>query len=317
MANFLLTGAGFSRNWGGWLASEAFEYLLGAPEIDEHLRYELWKTKTHGGGFEGALAVVQDAYQTNRSPENKRRLDGMTGALIGMFNSMNQAFVKQRLEEPPNDLRVKSFLSSFDAIFTLNQDTLLEDHYVGNVRWSQKWPGSYLPYMERMKPESPIYTYLDAPMTPAGHFTACLELQPYYKLHGSYHWFSGDERLLVMGGNKAGNIRAFDVLAKYHREFAESLGKPNTHLMIIGYSFGDAHINEAIGKAADGGKLRIFIIDPAGVDILNKHARAAIRIPEPLVERLSASIIGASRRLLRSTLVGDQVEFEKVMRFFR
>jgi hypothetical protein len=27
---------------GGWVASEAFEYLLGAPEIDEYLRYELW-----------------------------------------------------------------------------------------------------------------------------------------------------------------------------------------------------------------------------------------------------------------------------------
>jgi hypothetical protein len=26
---YMLTGAGFSRNWGGWLADEAFEYLLG------------------------------------------------------------------------------------------------------------------------------------------------------------------------------------------------------------------------------------------------------------------------------------------------
>ena len=31
----LLTGAGFSRNWGGWLAIEAFEYLLGCPEWTE------------------------------------------------------------------------------------------------------------------------------------------------------------------------------------------------------------------------------------------------------------------------------------------
>ena len=33
MQNYLLLGAGFSRNWGGWVASEAFEYLLGCPEI--------------------------------------------------------------------------------------------------------------------------------------------------------------------------------------------------------------------------------------------------------------------------------------------
>ena len=24
----LLTGAGFSRNWGGWLSSEVYDYLL-------------------------------------------------------------------------------------------------------------------------------------------------------------------------------------------------------------------------------------------------------------------------------------------------
>ena len=31
MTFILRTGAGFSRNWGGWLASETFEYLLGSP----------------------------------------------------------------------------------------------------------------------------------------------------------------------------------------------------------------------------------------------------------------------------------------------
>jgi hypothetical protein len=33
MPNYLLTGAGFSRNWDGWLADEAFEYLLGCSEV--------------------------------------------------------------------------------------------------------------------------------------------------------------------------------------------------------------------------------------------------------------------------------------------
>lgn len=33
MSDLLLIGAGFSRNWGGWLATEAFEYLLGSPEV--------------------------------------------------------------------------------------------------------------------------------------------------------------------------------------------------------------------------------------------------------------------------------------------
>ena len=58
MAHVLLTGAGFSRNWGGWLATEAFEYLIGCPEVDEPLRRLLWKHKSRGGGFEDALAEL-------------------------------------------------------------------------------------------------------------------------------------------------------------------------------------------------------------------------------------------------------------------
>jgi len=33
MPHHLLLGVGFSRNWGGWVASEAFEYRLVCPEI--------------------------------------------------------------------------------------------------------------------------------------------------------------------------------------------------------------------------------------------------------------------------------------------
>ena len=71
MPHYLLTGAGFSRNWGGWLANEAFEYLLGAPEIDDHLRNVLWGAKLRGEGFEGALSMVQGAYASNKSDRNQ------------------------------------------------------------------------------------------------------------------------------------------------------------------------------------------------------------------------------------------------------
>jgi len=66
MPNYLLTGAGFSRNWGSWLANEAFEYLLGCEEIDNLLRHKLWQSKTSGNGFEDTLADLQQAYNYNR-----------------------------------------------------------------------------------------------------------------------------------------------------------------------------------------------------------------------------------------------------------
>jgi hypothetical protein len=88
--------------------------------------------------------------------------------------------------------------------------------------------------------------------------------------------------------------------------------------MVIGYSFGDQHINEIICKAAEGGHLQIFIIDRLGVDVLNKQSSAlSIRVPEPLVEGLSKSIIGASRLPLRNTFFNDPVELSKVLKFFQ
>lgn len=37
MQTLLLLGAGFSRNWGGSVASEVFEYLLGTPELKSNV----------------------------------------------------------------------------------------------------------------------------------------------------------------------------------------------------------------------------------------------------------------------------------------
>ena len=97
--------------------------------------------------------------------------------------------------------------------------------------------------------------------------------------------------------------------------------------MVIGYSFGDDHINNAIGTAADGGSLQLFIIDPDGVDVLDKDHRmhlfwkpeggSEIRdVRGPLLIRFQDHLIGASRRTMRDIFGGDMVEHGKVMRFF-
>jgi hypothetical protein len=316
MAHILLTGAGFSRNWGGWLANEVFGHILDAPDIDEQLRSRLWQSRLCSEGFEDTLAAIQLEHQTSRSTESERQLRAMNNALIGMFKLMNEPLKKQWRQD---DVRMQAiaFLSRFDAIFTLNQDTLLESDYLRHVRQGSKWARSYLPYMESINAAPQVSTHqFDAEMTPAKDFNPDPNRQPYYKLHGSSNWRAGGELLLVMGGNKSANIGGFEILREYYREFCVRLAKPNTRLMVIGYSFGDAHINYAICKAAGAGQLRIFIIDPQGIDVLRKqNPRAPLRY-EPLVEQLKASVIGASLRPLRSTLVGDEVERNKVMNFF-
>lgn len=319
MPYHLLTGAGFTRNWGGWLASEAFEYLLGAPEIDAYLRDVLWQAKLRGEGFESALSKVQGAYASSKSPQNGQRLDALTRAVIGMFTAMQAAFSWQRLDDENHNLQ--QFLGYFDSIFTLNQDTFLETHYAGDVGWGGRWHGSYLPYMKFIaEPELRGRAMLCNPLMQETEFVTRENYQPIYKLHGSYNWFAepNGERLLVIGGNKTGCIKAFPVLERYQEEFPITLSQPDTHLMIIGYSFSDAHINSVIMSAASKGT-KIFIIDPSGVDVIDKRDTKA-QIPEPVTDLMHAlipSLIGASRRSLIEIIHRDMVEYDKVMRFFK
>lgn len=58
MKHVLLLGAGFSHNWGGWLASEAFDYLIGCDPVDTDIKDLLWNHRDEDG-FEGALDELQ------------------------------------------------------------------------------------------------------------------------------------------------------------------------------------------------------------------------------------------------------------------
>jgi hypothetical protein len=130
--HILLTGAGFSYNWGGYLAKEAFDYLLGVTEPDDHLRRLLWAHQAKGWGFEITLAVLRKEYEENYSPQVEQDYQNMTTAVRRMFGDMWLAFQQSKFDEPFDDPRlgIIRFLTRFDAIFTLNQDTLLEEHYL-------------------------------------------------------------------------------------------------------------------------------------------------------------------------------------------
>ena len=133
MNHVLLLGAGFSKNWGGWLGAEAFEYLLGYPAIRNNaaLRDILWKHQS-SGGFEAALAEVQNAHRWDPAT-HKADLESIQGGVSKMFDDMNSAFLEDRFQfefQVKIERTVGMFLSRFDAIFTLNQDLLLEHRYL-------------------------------------------------------------------------------------------------------------------------------------------------------------------------------------------
>ena len=326
MNRILLLGAGFSRNWGGWLAMEAFEYLLGCQQIDAGLRDLLWKHKQHGG-FETALAELQKVRIGQNAGRPDQRLTNLQDGIRQMFGDMNESFSRIVDFEFQTDKEhhVRPFLAKFDAIFTLNQDLLLEHHSLNPQNYNislllpRRWNNCYIPGMKR---HAAVGSGIDPPnpefWTPdEGGLELNPRSQPYFKLHGSSNWFDSDSReLLVMGGEKASFIDHHPVLKWYHEQFREYLSRPDTRLMVIGYSFGDDHVNNAICDAVAGGGLDIFIIDLLGVDVIDENRDATIYTPGQLASALQPHLIGASRRRLREIFGGDRVEHGKVMKFF-
>jgi hypothetical protein len=328
MQYILLLGAGFSRNWGGWLASEAFEYLLGCPEISRNSRLQavLWRNQPTGG-FEHALAEIQA--ESRRDPEAKNHLDDLQNAVARMFNDMNRGFFDTAQFEFQNfrPRTVRTFLTRFNAIFTLNQDLLLEHYYIDNdvsLLSDGRWNGSELPGMRRIPNSTaanPI-SWAQLKWTPglAAEFKTDTRLQPYFKLHGSSNWQeTTGGAMLIMGGNKVREIGLSPVLSWYHQQLEERLSLAETRLMVIGYGFRDPHINEVITRAVTDRGLRMFVIAPEGGDLartVNPTHAAPLRRGTELEAAFERGLIGASRRSLREIFGNDTIEHNKVLRFF-
>ena len=268
----LLLGAGFSRNWGGWLASDFVGELCGRlvdrPHLNEMLRVS--------NNFEAVLGARR--VTVAREPDNVQAAVDVThleSAILDTFRDMNSSLADQVNINFSQEAKcsTRRFLSRFDAIFTLNQDLLFELHYDGMYLESDgRWRGGhYFPGV------IPTYDWqsvrfnkdridltlqvADAPSS-TGH-----DLQPIYKLHGSVNWRSSDgNNVLVIGTGKEEAISGSALLRRYQEIFREYLFHPTTRLMVIGYGFADRHINDLLCEASRNNNLQMYLIGPSGTD---------------------------------------------------
>jgi hypothetical protein len=319
MPHYLLTGAGFSKNWGGLIASEFFGRLL-SLELDRVTRDLLFASRTKGG-FENVMTRLQTARK--HSKEDTDRLSEFTSAIAEIFNGMNNQFANVNFEFQ-NEVRymVRAFLERFDAIFTLNQDGLLEHQYFPGFVGG-RWNGAQLPGVVHVAPPPHIRGTREerlGVLKPDNKYEILPRAQPYFKLHGSANWIVDEQsvRLLILGGEKAQAISLHPLLTRYFEEFTARLMAPDARLMVIGYGFNDQHINEIIGRAVEKG-LRIFIVDPVGVDVFDKFDKNA-QIPGPpdaYAELLRPSIVGESKIPLSQSFGTNHGEHDYLGTFFR
>ena len=275
MTNIVLLGAGFSKNWGAPVASEFFNALIADAEVRKNKRIHdlLWHHRKTN--FEDALAELQDAYARNHEA-NREPLLLLQGAIARIFEKINEIFRSQDFELYQDRLtldRIRSarwFLSRFEAIFTLNQDLLLEIHYFDQnhgASGERHWNGGSLPGLQPVGPTSnPATPWSSRTWIPSNDFSVSQGSQPYYKLHGSTNWKGADDNsdLTIMGTGKLKAIREIPLLDRYHHTFADFMRKGDVRLTVIGYGFRDEHINRTLEMAVSDHRMQMYVIDPRG-----------------------------------------------------
>jgi hypothetical protein len=82
MNHVLLLGAGFSRNWGGWLAQGVNEYLLTCREVQENgaIKDAIQRYRD-SGGFEAAVAELLARFVQTRSEADLRCVQQLQSAV--------------------------------------------------------------------------------------------------------------------------------------------------------------------------------------------------------------------------------------------
>ena len=230
MNTYLLTGCGVQPEFGGWLADEAFEYLLGCSELLPYHRTLLWKHRGKGG-FESVLQELRDEYIKSPGHHSAKPLQEFDKLLMGMFYSMNNAFgsfepVKNPVMGPQPTLMVRFSVSLRRNLYPQPRHPAGAE--ISPIRYPEgsqgKLFGALSPGLleENIAGQPYAHPGLFRPADPP--YSVPENFQPYFKLHGSSHWRAlNGMTLLIMADNKGNQIDGVALLDWYRNEFRTRL----------------------------------------------------------------------------------------------
>ncbi len=268
----ILTGAGWTRNWGGQLANEIWQVLMSNRAIQDRLSVR--ELLLQEGSSEAVLGMLQT------EPFIAADRQAFERALMDAFVAMDSEIARPDHDAWINIYKVQNLLFRFwgqrgdrvnaGYMFTLNQDLWPERHL-----YNQHVAGAAAPTLPGLqcRPNQRLFTtdlggYCDAfMMQPLPSVSAGLPLGGAFniiKLHGSFNWRTPDGRnAMIVGTEKTAQIAAFPLLTIYWQIFRTVLQAGDVRLMIVGYGFGDEHVNAVMADAVENHGLRIFIWDTA------------------------------------------------------
>lgn len=255
----LLTGAGFSRPFGGYLSSQMWALILCQPQVRSSDR--LRKAMLRDTNFEQVYSEVVTSSEYGGEEKH-----GFTEAVWKAYKQMHEEMCTQSNADRAHSL-MSRFVHRFAnrehsepaLVFTLNQDLLVESFNTPDLRLLQPGVPSHQPDGQSISlpgtaaVEEAAKTYRQAG-SPAIN---------YFKLHGSFNWLRHDgSRGLAIGTHKGTLLSEEPLLKWYQKVFEDGLHEPEQSLLVIGYSFRDPHINGTILNAVKAVGLKLFVMSP-------------------------------------------------------
>ena len=298
--NVLLLGAGFTKNFDGLLADEMWAEIFNHKEIQAQPR--IIKLMLNNFDYEDVYYSVLEKLTDKEGMSSKfnfEEKEAIMKAAKAAYEIIDER-LRYQLQFASIDwtYKLNRLLSKFGKtnknsfIFTLNQDLLIERFYtnpsptaliqesklsIPGIKDYPIWFMNIFHHLSNHKlpieeKNSPYYKLKDSDyctLPSQDEFDqekdSLLENGNYFliKLHGSYNWKRSDgSRAMVIGRGKSEQIDNEPLLKEYYRIFKNVFSQKNLHLLVIGYGFGDEHINRVLSNAVAEYKMKIYILSP-------------------------------------------------------
>ncbi len=281
----ILTGAGFTRNFGGYLSNEMWATIFSSPLVQE--RPVLRSLLLEDLNFENVYSRVIESGEF--PPEEEPILREAIAQAFKRLDENITRFMPQRPDffEIRNMTKRLSFLPSDYAgderalWFTLNQDLFMER----NGNWKAAGaPPFEAALQQRPSQHTPIAVQLYSPEISEQKMAEDLQKAlrdhagiSYIKLHGSYCWQSWTGKPgMILGMNKTALIEAEPLLKCYFNLFRETIAAGNKKMLVIGYGFRDNHINTILLNGIQKHGLKLYVINPADPEKFQAHLRQVL-----------------------------------------
>jgi hypothetical protein len=267
----LLTGAGFTHNFGAPLASELWAMIMNHGAIQNARRVQ--NAVLSDFDFESVYQQIMTGdYSLKEKGAMARGVEDAYGHVDKIIRSWGS---EADLLYPINVYGVQELIARFAGtntepgfFFTLNQDIFIERYYYNGIcphlpgiqQHTDNWFTAHF--------SGPVQDqdYVTLPGSKAIENEATFfESAAFYylKLHGSSNWRSADgTKRMVIGQNKETQINNEPLLSKYFEVFTRVLSEGDRRLLVIGYGFRDSHVNKVIANAIQNHGLRLFVMTP-------------------------------------------------------